>query len=325
MPFYAVANGKNIGVFLNWDDCNNSVKGYKNAVYKKFDNREDAEEFIRANQQISVAVEKEDDFIADYYVYTDGACSNNGKPNAEAGFGIYFGEDDTRNVSQRLDGAQTNNAAELSAIIEAYCIIENDIVDGKKVAIVTDSEYAMKCVSTYGEKCCNEGWSKDIPNKELVKLAYELYKDQPNIKFIHIKAHTANTDVHSIGNDNADRLANMAIGLESCPYNNEPIKTANSDRVEQMKKVQAEGLALFTRKNIDYGDAFAKYGVIGVLMRIEDKIQRSMSITKNGVNLINDEGIRDTLIDLHNYAAMALMLLDEEGTNGTYGTPLPLP
>jgi hypothetical protein len=29
------------------------------------------------------------------------------------------------------------------------------------------------------------------------------------------------------------------------------------------------------------------------------------------VNLVSDEGIRDTLIDLHNYAAMALMLLDE--------------
>jgi hypothetical protein len=83
------------------------------------------------------------------------------------------------------------------------------------------------------------------------------------------------------------------------------------DRVEQMKKIQDEALELFTKKNIDYGDAFAKYGVIGVLMRIEDKLQRSISITKNGVNLINDEGIRDTLIDLHNYSAMALMLLDE--------------
>jgi hypothetical protein len=83
------------------------------------------------------------------------------------------------------------------------------------------------------------------------------------------------------------------------------------DRVEQMKHIQAEALELFRKKNIDYGDAFAKYGVIGVLMRIEQKIQRSMSITKNGVNLINDEGIRDTMIDLHNYAAMALMLLNE--------------
>ena len=83
------------------------------------------------------------------------------------------------------------------------------------------------------------------------------------------------------------------------------------NRVEQMKTVQREALELFTKKNIDYGDAFAKYGVIGVLMRIEDKLQRAVSITKNGVNLIKDEGIRDTLIDLHNYSAMALMLLDE--------------
>ena len=83
------------------------------------------------------------------------------------------------------------------------------------------------------------------------------------------------------------------------------------NRVEQMKTIQAEALELFTKKNIDYGDAFAKYGVIGVLMRIEDKLQRTMSISRNGVNLIKDEGLRDTLIDLHNYAAMALMLIDE--------------
>ena len=82
-------------------------------------------------------------------------------------------------------------------------------------------------------------------------------------------------------------------------------------RVDQMLLIQNEALDLFIKKNADYGDAFAKYGVIGVLMRIEDKLQRSISITKKGVNLVNDEGIRDTLIDLHNYAAMALMLLDE--------------
>lgn len=83
------------------------------------------------------------------------------------------------------------------------------------------------------------------------------------------------------------------------------------NRVEQMKKIQDDALELFSKKNADYGDAFAKFGTIGVLMRIEDKIQRALSITKNGVNLVNDEGIKDTLLDLHNYAAMALMLLEE--------------
>ena len=83
------------------------------------------------------------------------------------------------------------------------------------------------------------------------------------------------------------------------------------NRVEQLRDIQDSALELFTRKNADYGDAFAKYGVVGVLMRIEDKIQRALSITKNGVNLVKDEGIKDTLLDLHNYAAMALMLIEE--------------
>lgn len=86
------------------------------------------------------------------------------------------------------------------------------------------------------------------------------------------------------------------------------------NRVKQMKQIQSEALELFIKKNIDYGDAFAKFGVIGVLMRIEDKIQRALSITKNGVNLINDENIKDTLLDLHNYSAMALMLLEENSS-----------
>jgi len=83
------------------------------------------------------------------------------------------------------------------------------------------------------------------------------------------------------------------------------------NRVDQLKSIQQEALELFTRKNADYGDAFAKYGLVGVLMRIEDKIQRALSITKSGVVLVDDEKLRDTLIDLHNYAAMALMLKDE--------------
>ena len=75
-----------------------------------------------------------------------------------------------------------------------------------------------------------------------------------------------------------------------------------------MKAIQHDALELFIKKNADYGDAFAKFGIIGVLMRIEDKIQRAISITKNGVNLVEDESLKDTLLDLHNYAAMGLML-----------------
>lgn len=75
------------------------------------------------------------------------------------------------------------------------------------------------------------------------------------------------------------------------------------DRISQLKDIQNQSLELFTRKNADYGDAFAKFGLIGILMRIEDKIQRALSI-------VNDERLRE--LDLHNYAAMGLMFTTVE-------------
>lgn len=84
-----------------------------------------------------------------------------------------------------------------------------------------------------------------------------------------------------------------------------------SKRVEQMKKVQNEGLKLFKKKNADYGDSFANYGPIGVIVRMGDKINRLSNISNNKIEIV-DESMRDTLIDLHNYAAMAIMLMDEK-------------
>lgn len=87
------------------------------------------------------------------------------------------------------------------------------------------------------------------------------------------------------------------------------------NRVEQLENIQTNARELFAKKNADYGDAFAKYGLVGVIMRIEDKIQRLISINKSGIVLVSDEGLRDTLLDLHNYAAMAIMLLDEDDSS----------
>jgi hypothetical protein len=83
-------------------------------------------------------------------------------------------------------------------------------------------------------------------------------------------------------------------------------------RVGQLEKVQNEAKELFRRKNTDYGDAFATYGTIGILVRLGDKIKRLQSISSNKIALVDDEKMRDTLIDLHNYTGMAIMLLDED-------------
>ena len=202
--YYAVKIGREPGIYENWKECFQQINNYKCFKYKRFSSINEANIYLYPEKTDSSS------FVPDYYVYTDGSCHNNGQKNASAGIGIYFGENDDRNVSQKITGKQTNNAAELKAIIDTYPIIENDLNKGKKIMIVTDSEYAMKCIQTYGHKCFLENWKKDIPNKELVKQVYHLYYQNDKVQFMHVKAHTKNNDIHSIGNMNADKLANMS-------------------------------------------------------------------------------------------------------------------
>lgn len=156
-------------------------------------------------------------------VYIDGACSNNGKEDAKAGYGIYFGKNDDRNESNVVIGKQTNNTGELTAFVRVLEILNDEINNKEDINIYIDSEYVIKCATTFGKKLAENEWrtsnNKKPPNVELVKKAYELYSNTTTVKLHHIDAHTNNTDEHSIGNKEADKLANKAIGLEECPYN----------------------------------------------------------------------------------------------------------
>ena len=159
-------------------------------------------------------------------VFTDGACSNNGKHNAKAGLGVYFGKNDIRNTSKRIIGKQTNNTAELSAIIEVFSILKDEIKSGQKIMIYSDSKISIGWCTTTGRKYESMNWTKKngIPNVELIKIGYNLCKQYPNVSLKYIKAHTGLSDDLSLGNEGADLLANKAIGLTSCPYDNKKQK-----------------------------------------------------------------------------------------------------
>ena len=240
-------------------------------------------DIFKKNKKVNIS------FTPDYYVYTDGACSNNGKDNALAGIGIFFGKNDTRNVSRIIEGKQSNNTAELSAIIQTYQIIENDILSGKKIGIVTDSQYAILCLTTYGERCYKDQWSKNIPNKELVKTGYELFKDKSNIKFIHVKAHTDNTDIHSIGNKYADKLANEAINVDECPYT-EYKKTDN----ENIKFLITDGEIInihdkqyFLINNLIYKINYITGDLYGNYNKTTNKVIKITNINKDNDEIIH--------------------------------------
>ena len=80
---------------------------------------------------------------------------------------------------------------------------------------------------------------------------------------------------------------------------------------------------LYERKNHDYGDSFHKMfmeeGLAMIRIRLGDKFSRFKTLSRlnpgDSKQEVIDESIRDTLVDLANYALMTVMELDELEAN----------
>lgn len=80
-------------------------------------------------------------------VYTDGACSANGRLGARAGLGVYWGEGHFLNISKPVSGRATNNCGEIQAATQAIKqALENGVV---KLAINTDSQFLINSVTKW--------------------------------------------------------------------------------------------------------------------------------------------------------------------------------
>lgn len=162
--------------------------------------------------------ESEKEEAYEIIVFTDGACSNNGKPNAKAGIGVYFEDNIKPSISKRIKGIQTNNIAELKAILEVFNVCEKEIINGASIKIYSDSKIAIGWCTTTGAKYEKNNWKKnkvDIPHIDYVKEGYELFKQYKNVSIEFIKAHTSNTDKLSLGNNEADKLATESLYIDS--------------------------------------------------------------------------------------------------------------
>ena len=85
--------------------------------------------------------------------------------------------------------------------------------------------------------------------------------------------------------------------------------------VEMHKTLCEELNRIYEKKNHDYGDSFhqtfLEEGMAMPRIRLSDKLSRFKALTKAGGQEVNDESIRDTLLDLANYALMTAMELTE--------------
>lgn len=87
-------------------------------------------------------------------------------------------------------------------------------------------------------------------------------------------------------------------------------------KVEKHKKICEELTGLYEKKNHDYGDSFhisfLEEGMAMPRIRLGDKFNRFKTLSRGHKQEVNDESIRDTLIDLANYAIMTVLEMENE-------------
>jgi ribonuclease HI len=217
LSYYAVKQGRVPGLYRTWKKCEEQIKGFPSASFKKFTNKKEAEDWLSGkiedtyDKDLGKQLRSQGSSKSKCIVYTDGSCPNNGQTNSKGGAGVHFDTDEYQDISHTIEAPATNNVAELTAIKMATIVLMDDIINGREIEIYTDSEYSMNALTIYGDKHQKQGWKskkgEKIANVELIRPSYDLIQRYPNIKLIHIRAHTGNKDPHSIGNDIADKLA----------------------------------------------------------------------------------------------------------------------
>lgn len=150
-------------------------------------------------------------------VFTDGACSNNGRPTAKAGFAAWFPEHPELSRKGRVpdDQSQTNQRAELSGIREAFVILDEKGHYDEDVVIYTDSDYSINCLTKWISGWMKKGWKtsegKDVLHQDLLKDVYSRLSKFKSHRFVHVRAHTGKEDDLSKNNDIVDRMARATI------------------------------------------------------------------------------------------------------------------
>jgi len=146
-------------------------------------------------------------------VFTDGACTSNGRPGAKAGFAVWFPEHPDLSCAHRVpdDQSQTNQRAELSAIHRAVTILDSGGYYDEDIVVYTDSKYSIDCLTNWLPGWVARGWKtadgKDVLHQDLIKDTSSRLAKFKSYRFVHVKAHTGGADELSRHNDRVDRMA----------------------------------------------------------------------------------------------------------------------
>ncbi|XP_022115421.2 ribonuclease H1 [Pieris rapae] len=191
-------------VIKQLDDIEERLKGVTNRVDKIFQKNTKK---VGKKTKLIQPQDLESDFKVDddgfVQVYTDGACSSNGRSGARAGIGVYWGDGHSLNLSEPVSGRATNNCGEIQAATKAIKQAIDHGVD--KLAIYTDSKFLINSVTKWMPGWKRKGWklqSGEPVKNEMDFKDLDSVQNKINIKWNYVEAHKG---IH--GNEMADQLA----------------------------------------------------------------------------------------------------------------------
>ena len=167
-------------------------------------------------------------------VYTDGACSNNGKRGAKASYAYYLPEHQSLSDAGAIpdDQPQTNNRGELSAILHGVNkVLASFPASDVDLYVYTDSDYSKNCLTKWVSGWIKKGWKTSagtpVINRDLIEDISGKLVVFKSYCITWVKAHTGGTDEHSKNNEIVDRLATevlegpkekvVIVKTEGCP------------------------------------------------------------------------------------------------------------
>lgn len=210
--YYAVVTGRKPCVYVDKHMAVHMSMHHPNCCPLEFGSEKEAWNKVRSFAKGSPFKKRESSMT----VHTDGACQGD-----KAGAGVWFSDGSEFNFSGPIEGKQTRERAELYAIFQALRLIfTHRVYDSYRWEVITDSQYAIDCITKKGDKWEKTGYvdpkGHPIENRDLIVFirwfAREAEKlsgcyHQVIFKHVHSKHH---------GNESANRLATK--GIDGKPF-----------------------------------------------------------------------------------------------------------